>query len=68
MRLLCVGCGHTEAVRDVIFRSPDEWMVCPNCGPLDHITDPGRGESRKAQARNFAKGGVLIRGKPRTIC
>jgi hypothetical protein len=68
-RLLCINCKHSERLRgDFFLMDPDEWMHCPYCGPLEQIFQAGGGESAKAKARNAAKGGVVIRGRPRTIC
>jgi hypothetical protein len=64
MRLLCLGCRHKRDVKVNVLTPPEEWMWCPNCGPLDHAKQPGGSKQRRAQERNAAKGGVTIRGIP----
>jgi hypothetical protein len=65
MRMQCVGCGHKEDVRlNLLDAAPDNWLHCPNCGPLEQIQTGTRRESKESGRRNFRRGGVVIRCRP----
>jgi hypothetical protein len=66
MRLQCVGCGHKEDLRlnALDAAAPEDWLRCPNCGPLEQINEPGEPASKAAERRNFRRGGVVVRGRP----
>jgi hypothetical protein len=64
MRLLCQCCQSKWSLRADIVAEPEKWLRCDRCGPLNHARGPTQGKQRKAQQRNVAKGGAIVRGVP----